>query len=214
MSSSSISRRDIFRLLAAASAAGAMLPKEAVAQAPPPPTRGFKDAITDPDFSKKVILWEKPLTEAELKTLGILCDIILPADGDLPAPTAIEVPDFINEWVGAPYKDMIDDFENIRGGLAWLHSHSNGLHEKRFDDLTGAQQTAILDTICDPAKAAPELAPGARFFKRLRMLTLGGYYTHSSTWKRLGYVGNVPIGGAYPGVPPEVIRILGLEDVI
>lgn len=37
------------------------------------------------------------------------------------------------------------------------------------------QQTGILDRICDPAKAAPELAQGARFFSKLRMLTLGGY---------------------------------------
>jgi hypothetical protein len=211
---SSLSRRDVFRLLAAASAAGAMLPKEAVAQAPQPLTRGVKDALSDPDYSKKTIPWEKPLSEAELKTLGILCDIILPADGELPAPTALEVPDFINEWVGAPYKDMIDDLETIRGGLAWLHTHSVSLHEKRFDDLTEAQQIAILDTICDPSKAAPGLGPGVRLFRRVRMLTVGGYYTHSSTWKHLGYVGNVPIGGPYPGVPPEVIRILGLEDVI
>lgn len=212
--SSSISRRDIFRLLAAASAAGAMLPKEAVAQPPLPLTRNVKDALTDPDYSKKEIPWEKPLTEAEVKSLGILCDLILPGDNERPSPSQLEVPDFLNEWVGAPYKDTIEDLETIRGGLAWLHSHSNSLHQKRFDDLAEAQQTAILDSICDPAKSTPELAPGVRFFRRLRILTLGGYYTHSSTWKFLGYVGNTPIAGAYPGVPDEVIRILGLQDVV
>ena len=214
MSHSAFSRRDVFRLFAAATAAGAMMPKEAKAQAPLPLTRNVKDALTDPDYTQKVIPWEKPLTEAELATLAILCDIILPGDGaDLPMPSAIGVPDFLNEWVGAPYKDTLDDFENLRGGLAWLHSHSNALHGKRFDDLTKTQQTGILDTICEPAKAAPALAPGVRFFRRLRLLTLGGYYTHSSTWKSLGYVGNVPIAGAYPGVPDEVIKLLGLEDV-
>lgn len=215
MSHSSFSRRDVFRLFAAASAAGAMLPKEAVAQPPLPLTRNVKEALTDPDFTQKVIPWDKPLTTEELATLTILCDIILPGDGaDLPMPSKIGVPDFLNEWVGAPYKETIDDFETIRGGIAWLHSHSNALHGKRFDDLSEAQQTGILDTICNPAKIAPELAPGGRFFKRLRMLTVGGYYTHSSTWKSLGYVGNVPIAGPYPGVPEEVIKILNLEDVI
>ncbi len=215
MSDSSFSRRDVFRLFAAATAAGAMLPKEAAAQAPLPLTRNVKDALSDPDYTQKVIPWEKPLTEPELATLAVLCDIILPGDGgDLPMPSKIGVPDFLNEWVGAPYKDTIDDFETIRGGLAWLQSHSNGLHGKRFDDLTADQQTGILDTICDPAKAPPELAPGVRFFRRLRMLTLGGYYTHSSTWKSLGYVGNTPIAGPYPGVPAEVIKLLGLEDVV
>ena len=215
MSDSSLSRRDVFRLFAAATAGGAMLPKEAVAQAPLPLTRNVKDALTDPDFTKKVIPWEKPLTDAEVATLAVLCDLILPGNGaDLPMPSKIGVPDFLNEWVGAPYKDTIEDFETLRGGLAWLQSHCNGLHGKRYDDLTEAQQTAILDSICDPAKTAPELAPGSRFFKRLRMLTLGGYYTHSSTWKSLGYVGNTPIAGAYPGVPDEVIKLLGLEDVV
>ena len=215
MSHSPLSRRDVFRLFAAATAAGAMLPKEAAAQAPQPLTRNVKEALSDPDYTQKVIPWEKPLTEAEVATLAILCDIILPGDGAaLPMPSKIGVPDFLNEWVGAPYKDTIDDYEIIRGGLAWIQSHSNSLHGKRFDDLTEAQQTGILDTICDPAKTPPDLAPGARFFKRLRMLTLGGYYTHSSTWKSLGYVGNTPIAGPYPGTPPEVIKVLGLEDMI
>jgi hypothetical protein len=215
MSDSSLSRRDVFRLFAAATAAGAMLPKEAAAQAPLPLTRNVKDALSDPDYSQKVIPWEQPLTPPEVATLAILCDLILPGDGaNLPMPSKIGVPDFLNEWVGAPYKDTIEDLETIRGGLAWLQSHSNALHQKRFDDLTETQQTAILDSICDAAKTAPELAAGNRFFKRLRMLTLGGYYTHSSTWKSLGYVGNTPIAGAYPGVPDEVIRLLGLEDVV
>jgi hypothetical protein len=51
------------------------------------------------------------------------------------------------------------------------------------------------------------------FFRKLRSLTLGGYYTHSSTWKSLGYIGSMPIGGAYPGVPEEIIKRLGLEDL-
>ncbi len=214
MSHSSISRRDVFRLLAAASAAGAMLPKEAAAQAPLPLTRNVKNTLSDPDYSKKVIPWEKPLVASELATLTILVDLILPADDESPAASALEVPDFLNEWVGVPYKDTIEDFETIRGGLAWLHTRSDSLHGKRYDDLTVDQQTAILDSICDPTKTAPGLAPGARFFKRLRNLTVGGHYSHPKTWKSLGYVGNVPIAGPYPGVPAEVIKILGLKDVV
>lgn len=44
------------------------------------------------------------------------------------------------------------------------------------------------------------------------MLTIGGYYSHSKTWKSLGYVGNVPIAGEYPGVPDEILKILGVEN--
>jgi len=214
MTETPISRRDIFRLLAAASAAGAMLPKEAVAQAPFPLTREFRNPLSDPDYKNPAGPWEKPLAESEVATLAVLVDLILPGDESSPAPSKIGVPDLLNEWCGAPYKDTIEDCEIIRGGIAWINNRSHQLHGKGFVGIEPGHQTTILDGICDPAKTAPELAAGSRFFKKLRMLTLGAYYTHSSTWKSLGYVGNVPIAGPYPGVPDEIIKILGLEAEI
>lgn len=212
MHESNISRRSVFKLIAAASAAGAVH-----AGAKPPPkllTRDFKNFLSDPDYVHPSIPWEKPLVETELATLAVLVDLILPADDESPAASAIGVPDFLNEWVGAPYPDNRADYETIRGGVAWINSHAWQLHAKPFGGTTVAQQTAILDSICDGSKAAADLAYGARFFQKLRTLTLGGYYTHPATWKSLGYVGNVPIAGPYPGVPIEVIRILGLEGEI
>ncbi len=214
MHESNISRRSVFKLIAAASAAGAVLPHHAAAEPPKPLTRHFKNVLSDPDYTTKQIPWEMPLVDSELATLAILVDLILPADDDSPAASAIGVPDFLNEWVGAPYQENRDDYETIRGGLAWLQTHTYQLHSKRFADIAPAQQTALLDSICDAAKSPPELAYGARFFKKLRMLTLGGYYTHPATWKSLGYVGNSPIAGAYPGVPDEIIKLLGLEAEI
>jgi hypothetical protein len=208
----SFSRRSVFKLIAAASAAGA-LAKDAAAQPPLPLARHFKNALSDPDFLNPVIPWEMPLTDPELATLRVLVDLIIPGDDESPAPSTIGVHDFLNEWIGAPYRENIEDCEIIRGGVSWINHHSQRLHEQPFIELPAAQQTAILDSICDPAKTAPDLAPGARFFKKLRMLTLGGYYSHSSTWKSLGYVGNVPIGGPYPGVPQEIIDLLGVQDV-
>lgn len=213
MNDTSFSRRDIFKLIAAASAVGAMSTPSASAAPPKPLTRNFRNALSDPDFAHPSIPWEKPLDPPELATLAVLVDLILPGDDESPAPSTIGVPDFLNEWVGAPYQENKEDYEILRGGLAWLNSHSWKLHGKAFDGLPPAQQTGILDTICDPAKAAPELQQGARFFRKLRMLTLGGYYSHSATWKSLGYVGNTPIAGAYPGVPAEIIKLLGLEGL-
>lgn len=214
MNDSTISRRDVFRLIAAASATGAMFTDPAQAKPPKPLTREFRNPLSDPDFTHPSIPWEKPLGESELATLAVLVDLILPGDDQSPAPSAIGVPDFLNEWIGAPYQENREDCEILRGGLAWLNTHSFQLHQKSFAELDESRQTGILDTICDPAKTAPGLAQGARFFSKLRMLTLGGYYSHSATWKSLGYVGNTPIAGAYPGVPAEIIRILGLEGEI
>jgi hypothetical protein len=204
-----VSRRDIFKLLAAASAAGAMLPPHLDAQ---PKTLARGD-LWDPDFLKKNIPWDKPLVDTELATLTVLCDLIIPGDDDAPPPSKIGVADFLNEWIGAPYPQNIADREILRGGLGWLDTHSQSLHSAPFRELEPAQQTAILDSICGASEIPPALAYGHAFFRKLRSLTLGGYYTHSSSWKSLGYIGNMPMGGAYPGVPDEITKRLGLEGL-
>lgn len=211
MHESNISRRSVFKLIAAASAVP-LYPSGA--QPPTPLTREFKNPLSDPDYTNPSLPWEKPLEESELDTLAVLVDLILPADDQSPAASAIGLPDFLNEWVGAPYPENRGDYETIRGGVAWINSHAWQLHDKKFADLVVEQQTAILDRICDGSKAPPEFAAGARFFAKLRTLTLGGYYTHPATWRSLGYVGNAPIAGPYPGVPTEVLKILGLESDI
>lgn len=214
MHDSQISRRSVFKLLAAAGAAGAVMPRIVSAQPPTPLTREYHSTMSDPDFAHFELPWEKPLVAAELATLAVLVDLILPADDESPAASEIGVPDFLNEWVGAPYEANRADYETIRGGIAWINTHAWDLHGKRFAEIDPAQQTAILDSICDWSKAAPDVQAGARFFQKLRYLALGGYYSHPKTWRSLGYVGNSPIAGPYPGVPPEIIKILGLEGVI
>jgi hypothetical protein len=209
MHPSLVSRRDIFKLLAAASATGLMPPPQLDAQQ----KALARGDLWDPDLLKKNIPWEKPLVDTELATLTVLCDLIIPGDADAPAPSKIGVADFLNEWIGAPYPQNLADREILRGGLGWLDTHSGNLHGKAFRELEPAQQTGILDSICGASKIPHSLAYGHTFFRKLRSLTLGGYYTHSSTWKSLGYVGNLPMGGAYPGVPVEIIKRLGLEEL-
>jgi hypothetical protein len=208
MQPSLVSRRDIFKLLAAASAAGAILPPQLAAQQ----KALARGDLWDPDLLKKNIPWEKPLVDTELATLTVLCDLIIPGDDDAPPPSGIGVADFLNEWIGAPYPQNTADREIIRGGLGWLDTHSGSLHGSAFRGLDASQQAAILDSICGASEIPPALAYGHAFFRKLRSLTLGGYYTHSSTWKSLGYIGNMAMGGAYPGVPEEIIKRLGLEE--
>lgn len=212
-----MNRRDTLKWLTASSAAGAAVtakaaPGETEAAPPAYPTR-FN--LHDPDFAKATSgPWERLLSGEELKTVTALADLILPKDDHGPAASEVGVPEFINEWISAPYDANREDRETIRGGLAWLNTESFRRHGKRFDELMAAQQTPILDDICGAAPTKPEHATGARFFACFRQLCLGGYYTHSATWKHLGYVGNTAIGGAYPGVPAEIIQKLGLEDVV
>lgn len=211
-----LSRRDALKWLAGSSAGAAALPSVAATgeTEPAPAALPGRDPIHDPDFTKPAVFpWSKQFTPEEMKTTTALADIILPKDAQGPGASEVGVPEFINEWCSAPYEANREDSEVIRGGLAWLNTESFRRFEKRFDTLDAASQIQIVDDICDDSKARPEHKVGARFFKEFRQLTLGGYYTHSSTWKQLGYVGNVSIGGPYPGVPQEIIDKLGLHDV-
>ena len=48
------------------------------------------------------------------------------------------------------------------------------------------------------------------FFRLFRDRVAGGYYSTPEGWKAIGYAGNVPLVGDYPGPPPEVLKHLGL----
>ncbi len=209
----SLSRRHALKWLAGSAAAPAALaaPNETE---PAPPAYPTRYSLHDPDFTKATTgPWERLMTPEELKTTTALADLILPKDANGPAASEVGVPEFINEWISAPYDKQRNDGEIIRGGLAWLNTESFKHHQKRFDELTEAEQSDIVDDICDAQKAKAEDRVGVTFFKEFRQLCLGGYYTHSATWKHLGYVGNVTVGGPYPGVPREVIEKYGLQDV-
>lgn len=212
-----ISRRHALKGLLSGAAGAAAAP---VIAAPnqteqAPAVRTSRYVFHDPDFTQPVQFpWEKLMSAEELATTKALADLILPKDENSPAASEVGVHDFINEWISADYPEHHTDREVIRGGLGWLSTESFKRFGKRFEELSVEQQSQIADDICDPALARPEFKVGAAFFKAFRQLCLGGYYTHSQTWKSLGYVGNISVGGPYPGVPQEVIEKLGLQDVV
>lgn len=144
------------------------------------------------------------LNEHELETIAVLCDIILPSNANFGSATDAKVPEFIDFIV----KDMPTNQLPIRGGIGWLDSHSNKLHNLEFKKLTNVQQLAICDTIAFPGKTAPELMPGEKFFTRMRNLTMTGYFTSEIGVKDLGYKGNTP--NFWDGVPQEILDEHGL----
>jgi hypothetical protein len=209
----SLSRRNALKWLAGTVAAPAALAAAPNETEPAPPSYPTRFSLHDPDFSKPGRgPWELLLTEEELAVITPLADIILPKDENGPAASEVGVPAFINDWISAPYDEQRDARETIRGGIAWLNTESFRRHGQGVAGLSKDQQTQLLNDISSP-KVKPEFKIGARFFKEFRQLCLGGYYTHSATWKGLGYIGNVSMGGPYPGVPEEVIKQFGLEDV-
>src|SRR4051794_5113218 len=93
----------------------------------------------DPNLHSKAITWDRVLTESEMKTVTVLCDTIIPADENSPAASAVGVPDFINEWVSAPYPTQVEDLGEVRAGLVWLDEEAGRRFAKKFAELEEAQ---------------------------------------------------------------------------
>ena len=141
---------------------------------------------TDPDLVKPAPApWPRIMTRAQLDTAAAVCDHILPAAAAAPSARALGVPDFLNEWVSAPYPDQRKDRPLILSGLDRLASRSQRLHGKAIAALSAAERTALIGPMA-AAKGA-DLA----FFRRVRRLVIGAYYTTPAGFKDIGYIGNV-----------------------
>ncbi|MEA3208102.1 MAG: hypothetical protein QOE70_1159 [Chthoniobacter sp.] len=162
---------------------------------------------TDPNLLKKEIPWPLVLTEAEKKIVTALADVIIPADEHGPAASAVAVPEFIDEWVSAPYEQQEGDLKVIRKGLAWIDAEAGRRFKKGFAEAALAEQTALLDDIVKEGTDARKQA--FDFFRVFRDRAAGGYYSTREGWQAIGYVGNVPMA-EFPGPPPEVLKHLGL----
>lgn len=243
MYQSPLSRRDSLKLLAALAASSWLLPLAGCGPAAPtnPPTaqpaalpltgstytpwptltlppvnaRGYGK---DPHLiMPPAAPWPLTLSAAELHTLSVLTNLIMPADGALPAAASLGVPTVLDEWVSAPYPAQQQDRLAILSLLHWLDSEAQRLFAGRFSTITAAQQSSMLDVIADAVPpAAAEKAPADHItvqhqaalavlasaraaFDRCRQLTVAAYFCTPEGSKELGYQGNVAIAGAYPG---------------
>ena len=180
------------------------------------PVAGGKGYGTDPVLNKTYQpgeVWPLTMNKAEKTAATALADLILPADELGPAASAIRVPDFIDEWISAPYPDQQEVRPVIQKGLKWIDEESRKRFQKDFATLSEKGQTAICDDICDGEKAKPEFKTATIFFGSFRSLAMGAYYSTPEGWKAIGYVGNVA-RESFDGPPPEVLKKLGLEQTV
>lgn len=159
----------------------------------------------DPNLFEPTVPWPLTLTKAELKAVSALCDMILPADGDYSAASTVGVPAFIDEWVSAPYPRQQQDRALIVPGLAWIDAESGRRFGRAFADVSESQRAAICDDIAFAARVKPGFERPAEFFANVRRLTLRAYYSTEEGWAQVGYMGNTPSDGPYPGPTPEAM---------
>jgi hypothetical protein len=177
------------------------------------PASGAAGYGTDPDLMKNYQpgdLWPLTFTTEQRRAVTALCDVIIPADDKSPGASSLGVPDFIDEWISAPYPEQQADRKEILDGLAWLDQESEKRFGKVFAYLSDGQRHGICDDICYVPRAKHRFKAAARFFARFRNLTAGGFYTTPQGWKDIQYVGNVPLA-KFDGPPPEVLKHLNLD---
>ncbi|QRQ99616.1 gluconate 2-dehydrogenase subunit 3 family protein [Dyadobacter sandarakinus] len=165
-----------------------------------PGGRTKDEAIRDAKLIK-----EKFLTVAELATIKVLSDIIIPADDKSGSASQAGVPEFIEFIV----KDMPQHQTPLRGGLKWLDRESGKRFGKIFTLCTKAQQLQIVDDIAYPEKAKPIYSQGVAFFNLMRNLTASGFYTSKMGIEDIGYKGNTP--NVWEGVPDDVLKQYGVS---
>lgn len=154
---------------------------------------------TDPDLIDPQTPWPLTLTSSERALVRAACDLVIPADDHSPSAGALGVDGFIDEWISAPYERQQNDRALIVSGLAWLDRESDRRFGRRFAEAGADAQRAILDDIAFKDRVKPGYDQPAQFFGRLRGLIMAGFYTLPEGMMDIGYLGNTPISGPYPG---------------
>lgn len=207
---SRLSRREALQWVIAAGAAISLPSFPAFAEEAAPVTG--KPYGTDPVLNrtyKAGDLWPLTLAAGQRRTVTVLADLILPADDRSPAASAVGVPDFIDEWISAPYATQAKDRETVLEGLKWLEAESEKRFQKPFAELSVEQQSKIADDIAWLPRAKPEHANAAKFFATFRNLVTSGFYTTPVGMKDVGFTGNVALA-RFPDAPKEALEKLGL----
>jgi gluconate 2-dehydrogenase gamma chain len=133
------------------------------------------------------------------QTLRLLCQKIIPPDGETGGAVEAGAPEFIDLLTSENQEYQLV----LGGGIAWLDSTCNDRHGKVFLECAPTQQKEVLDQIAyrENERKDPTLGPGVKFFSLLRDLTTDGFFTSKIGIKYLEYIGNTYVA-EFPGCPP------------
>ena len=204
---SRMDRRDTLKWIAAATTSLPIVRQVGVGAEP-----SAKGYGPDPDLLRAYQpgdLWPLTFSEAQLAIVIVLCDIVIPVDETSPSASSLGVQHFIDEWISSPYPGQESDRKLILKGLQWLDEEAGRRDAADFVSLAPGDQLKICEELAILAKRDRRKYPGT-FFRRIRDLVAGGYYTTPAGMKDIGYRGNVAMP-EWNGPPAEVLEKLGLS---
>lgn len=203
----SVNRRRVLQIIAAAGPTAAYLNSRPALALDKKASQGYGN---DVDMNDPSVTWDKILTEGQLKTVTVIGDIIIPQDEKSPAASALDIADFVNEWVSAPYPKQQADYKVVMAGLKNFDQQAREKHNQRyFYNLSGSEQGAIFDELAKSVENERAGEAQKNFFERMVYVIVGGFYTTEEGMADIGYVGNVPLE-RFDGPPENVRKILGL----
>lgn len=193
----------------AAPGGGVVPPPEVIADWPdtlpePAPAKGYG---RDPDLTKPEAPWPLTLNKAQRSTVDLLGDLILPADEQSPGAGRLGVGAFVDEWISAPYPNQRADRAKVLGGLIWLDAQSIAMHGAIYTAIAPSQRTGLLDALT-VAVPVPGLVAPVAFMDTLRYLFVLGFYSLPEGKADMGFIGDQPTPGDYPGPTPEALTHL------
>ncbi len=166
--------------------------------------------------------WPLTMTAHQRKIATLLVDIIIPREGDQPSASEVGVTELLDEWISAPYPSYQSDRVEILSALTWLDEESERRFDTGFTQTSASQRLAIIDDIAyEEAESQLRFAYISRVFDAMRTLTVIPYSASPEGTKEIGYQGNIPIAGDYPGPSVEamehlevMLRDLDLEQYV
>lgn len=159
----------------------------------------------DPDLLAPSISWSRTMTPAQLSLVAALSDVMMPAADDIPAASALGVPDFVDEWVSSPYEQTQGDRAACFALFEWLEGQARAIGAASFAEASLETQTSLLDRIAWSRSIEPGLEDVADGFARFRTIAVSAYFASEQGSAWLGYIGNQPSMGDYSGPSQEAI---------
>lgn len=209
-------RRAVLQWFAAAAAStsgGVSFPSLASGQSQALAASGYG---TDPDLVKVYQpgdAWPLTFTDDQLVFVTALADTILPADDFGPAASQLRVPDYVDEWISAPYPSQQKDREVVLPGLGQFEEFVRKTRQSSFSELDSETRIAVCRTLTSaPDGKNPDKAL-ANFLHRFTLIAAGAYFSTPEGWKAIGYAGNQATA-IFAGPPSEVLQQVGVEQTV
>jgi len=195
-----VARRDVVKLLAAASLAAVGIGAPEVAHAWESAHRALDNQAAGSRFVPQFF------TRDEWPVVRSLADMVIPRDDRSGSATDASVPEFMDFIMGENPKSQ----PWMRDGLKWLDAECHRRFNRTWLEASAAQRRQVLNDIAFPKTAPAEFKDGVTFFSHFRDLTSSGFWSSRIGVKDLGYVGNkiVPV---WSGCPEPALKKIGVS---